>query len=266
MSPASPVESIARLRAAALYALALADPWEKARAVLALGPDSPGLTTAPTTLPGRLDRPVLVAPAQLTQRSVGTREGHAALVHSLCHIELNAVNLALDIAQRFDAMPQAFYTDWIGVAREEARHFMLLAEHLRTLGHAYGDFPAHNGLWEMAERTCDDLLARLVMVPMLLEARGLDVSPPIRAKLWSIGDRAGAAILDIILRDEVGHVAIGLNWYRWLCTERGLEALATVEELRARYGAPPQRGPLNLEARRKAGFTEPELARLAPSR
>lgn len=243
----------------------MADPWEKARATLDLGPGAPVCSAPPATLPGRLERPLLVAPAQLSQRSVGTPEGHAALIHSLCHIELNAVNLALDIVQRFDGLPDTFYADWIGVAKEEAQHFTLLSDHLRTLGHGYGDFPAHNGLWDMAEKTRHDLLARLVMVPMLLEARGLDVSPPIRAKLWSIGDRAGAAILDIILRDEVGHVAIGLAWYRWVCAQRGLDEADTLQRLRAQYGAPPQRGPLNLEARRKAGFTEAELARLGPT-
>ena len=205
---------------------------------------------------------MLVDPSALPRRSVHTTEGRAALIAALAHIELNAIDLALDLVWRFSGMPAAFYRQWTRVAREEALHFTLLAGHLETLGHRYGDFPAHNALWEMAERTRGDLLARLALVPRTLEARGLDASPPIRAKLAAAGDQPAAAILDIILRDEIGHVAIGNDWYRQLCAARGLDPIATYADLAIRYRAPRLRGPFNLDARRAAGFDEEELAAL----
>jgi uncharacterized ferritin-like protein (DUF455 family) len=213
-------------------------------------------------LPGHPPRPELVAPAQVRQRSMATQEGRAALLHALAHIEFNAVNLALDILWRFAGMPEAFYRDWLRVAREEAYHFDLLRQRLDALGHAYGDFPAHSGLWDMAERTQDDLLARLALVPRTLEARGLDASPMIRNKLAGAGDPDSAAIVDIILRDEIGHVAIGNHWYRQQCAQAGREPVACYAELARRYDAPRLRGPFNLEARRAAGFNEAELAAL----
>ena len=148
------------------------------------------------------------------------------------------------------------------MAREEALHFELLRDHLATLGHAYGDFDAHDGLWQMAQRTRHDLLARLALVPRTLEARGLDASPAVKAKLLAAGDVRGGEILDIILRDEIGHVAVGNHWYRWLCAQRGLDPLATYAALAREHGAPRLRGPFNLDARRAAGFDEAELAAL----
>jgi uncharacterized ferritin-like protein (DUF455 family) len=213
-------------------------------------------------IPGRPARPALVHPGQLKPRAVGTTEGRATLIHALAHIEANAVNLALDIIWRFEGMPERFYRDWLQVAREEALHFQLLRDHLRTLGYSYGDFPAHDGLWEMAEKTKHDLMARLALVPRTLEARGLDVTPAIRTKLISVGDRSGAAILDIILRDEIGHVAIGNHWYRHLCALEKLDHIATYAFLAHTYGAKPLKGPFNLEARRAAGFDETELSLL----
>ena len=159
-------------------------------------------------------------------------------------------------------MPEAFYRDWLRVAAEEALHFTLLAGHLATLGHAYGDFDAHDGLWTMTQRTAHDITARMALVPRTLEARGLDATPPMQARLRKAGDDAAVAILDVILRDEVGHVAIGNHWYRWLCARDGLDALAHYELLAARHGAPRLRGPFNLEARARAGFTADELAAL----
>lgn len=214
-------------------------------------------------IPGRPPRPELVAHAQMKQRSVRSPEGRAALVHAIAHIELNAIDLALDVAWRFAGMPRQFYLDWLAVAREEALHFSLLRDHLRTLGYAYGDFPAHHALWEMAEKTRGDVLARIALVPRTLEARGLDASPAVKAKLIGAGDVEGAAIIDVILRDEIGHVAIGNRWYRWLCEQRGLDPVATYDELAALHGAPRPRGPFNLRARRAAGFSDEELARLA---
>jgi uncharacterized ferritin-like protein (DUF455 family) len=193
---------------------------------------------------------------------VHTLEGRAVLIHALAHIEFNAINLALDVLWRFANMPDQFYYDWLRVAQEECEHFGLLNQHLQTLGFQYGDFSGHDGLWEMAERTQDDVLARLALVPRTLEARGLDASPAVRHKLASGGDRAGAAIIDIILRDEIGHVAIGNHWYRWLCTERGLDPINTYAELATTYRAPKLKGPFNVEARLAAGFDAAEIALL----
>jgi uncharacterized ferritin-like protein (DUF455 family) len=214
----------------------------------------------PAGIPGRPAKPELVAHTALKARSVKTIEGRAALIHALAHIELNAIDLALDLTWRFAGMPEPFYRDWMRVAQEEALHFGLLRDHLHTLGYRYGDFPAHNALWEMAEKTRHDPIARIALVPRTLEARGLDASPPIRAKLLAAGDTAGAAILDVILRDEIGHVSIGNRWYRWMCRERGLDPLVAYDRMAREYGAPRPRGPFNLEARRAAGFDEAELA------
>jgi uncharacterized ferritin-like protein (DUF455 family) len=215
----------------------------------------------PDGVPGRPELPVLVSHTALKQRSIGTVPGRAALIHALAHIELNAIDLAVDIVWRFEALPKEFYIDWISVAREEAVHFQLLRAHLQSLGFDYGDFPAHNGLWEMAEKTKGDLLARLAIVPRTLEARGLDASPAVKNKLVRAGDVHAGEILDMILRDEIGHVRIGNDWYRRLCTERNLDPAAFSELLRC-YDAPRPRGPFNLAARRAAGFDEQELADL----
>ncbi len=213
-------------------------------------------------IPGHPAKPVLVPPTQVEKRSMRTPEGRAALIHALAHIEFNAINLALDAIWRFNNMPADYYRDWLKVACEEAYHFSLLEAHLKTLGYDYGDFTGHNSLWEMAEKTVDDALARMALVPRTLEARGLDASPPLRNKLAQIGDTRAAEILDIILRDEIGHVAIGNRWYNWLCEQRGLEPLTTYQQLAKQYNAPMLRGPFNLEARRKAGFSEAELTQM----
>lgn len=213
-------------------------------------------------LPGRPAAPVLVPPVSVPRRKLATAEGRAVLVHALAHIEFNAINLALDIIWRFPGMPAAFYTDWMTVAREEAHHFDLLDQHLATLGTAYGDHPAHDGLWQMAARTDNELLARLALVPRTLEARGLDVSPAIRDKLAQAGDTAAAAILDIILRDEIGHVSIGNKWFKWLCAQHGRLPVPAYRELSERYAAPRLKGPFNLPARRAAGFDDEEIEAL----
>ena len=254
------------LREAALRVLLLRDPDLKAAAARQLGPfDDVGADlplAEPPGIPGRPVLPELVPHTALRQRSMRTVEGRAALIHALAHIELNAIDLALDACWRFDTLPDDFYRQWLGVAREEALHFELLRDHLRTLGFDYGAFPAHNALWEMAEKTKHDLLARIALVPRTLEARGLDASPPIRAKLVGAGDHRAGEILDVILRDEIGHVAVGNHWYRWLCGERGLDPVATYDALAERYRAPRPRGPFNLDARRAAGFTDDELRAL----
>lgn len=216
----------------------------------------------PPGVPGRPARPVLVPHTQLKPRPVHTPPGRAALLHALAHIEFNAINLALDACWRYAGMPEPYYRDWLRVATEEALHFELLRDHLATLGTAYGDLPAHDALWEMAAKTRHDVLARMALVPRTLEARGLDASPPIRAKLLAAGDRRGAEILDVILRDEVGHVAVGNRWFGWLCRERGLDPVAAYAELARTHGAPRLRAPFNLDARRAAGFSDVELQAL----
>lgn len=252
------------LRSSCLAALVEPDVERKATAVRAIAVDllptgSAASLTEPPGVPGRPARPLLVPPKDAPRRALGSVEGRAALIHALAHIEFNAINLALDVTWRFPGMPDAFYREWAHVAREEAYHFTLLREHLSKHGHQYGDFPAHNGLWEMAEKTKGDLLARLALVPRTLEARGLDASPEIRSKLAAVGDYEGAAILDIILRDEIGHVAVGNRWYRHVCAERGLDPIATYAELAVRYRAPKLRGPFNREARLAAGFEAAEI-------
>ncbi len=251
------------LRHLALEALAICDVAAKLAAVAAIAADT-ALDAAvnigtPSGLPGRPARPNLIAATEVPRRGIGSREGRAALIHALAHIEFNAINLALDVVWRFAAMPTNFYREWMQVAREEALHFSLLQAHLKTLGFDYGDFPAHNGLWEMAEKTSNDVLARLALVPRTLEARGLDASPPMRDKLLAVGDTKAAAIIDIILRDEIGHVAVGNFWYRHVCSERGLDPIATYATLAARYDAPRLRGPFNHEARLAAGFEQAEI-------
>ena len=209
---------------------------------------------------GRPEKPELVPPKLVPQRSPTTEEGRARLLHAIVHIEFSAINLALDHAARFRGLPEQYYTDWIGVAADEAYHFSILRERLNSLGYDYGDFPAHAGLWEMAMKTADDPLARMALVPRLLEARGLDATPPIQRRLEQVGDEASARVLDIILRDEIGHVAIGNHWYRWLCEREGLDPVAHYGVLVERYQAPRLYPPFNAAARRRAGFTDEELA------
>ncbi len=256
-------------RTSALHALSLTDPTEKCAAVKQLFEtqsqticDMTQTLKATQIIPGRPQRPSLVPPTAVEKRSMRTVEGRAALIHALAHIEFNAINLALDAVWRFENMPQNYYTDWLKVAAEEAYHFSLLNAHLNSFGFTYGDFDGHNSLWEMVERTQDDVLARMALVPRTMEARGLDAAPPLRNKFAQINDHAMTGILDIIMRDEVGHVAIGNHWFNWLCQQRELDPIATFEALCTQYRAPKLKPPFNMEARRKAGFTEQELAYL----
>jgi uncharacterized ferritin-like protein (DUF455 family) len=212
------------------------------------------------SMPGRPPLPHLVPAKQVPSRSPFTLEGRAALLHAICHIEFNAINLALDAVWRFPGMPQAFYVDWLRVAAEEAFHFTMLREHLQSLGFDYGDFDAHDGLWSMCEKTCDDIVARMALVPRTLEARGLDATPLIQDKLTRAGDLRAVEILDVILRDEVGHVAIGNHWFHHLCQARGLDAATLYPTLVEEYEAPRLRPPFNEAARRAAGFTEEEMS------
>lgn len=254
------IEPTPSLKAAGV--LALRQAWLAGDLSLNSATEAAALNHAEAMIPGKPERPELVLPLGVKRRAMHTVEGRAVLIHALTHIEFNAINLALDAIWRFGDMPQTYYSDWLQVAQEEAYHFNLLASHLLTLGFEYGDFPAHNSLWEMVERTQSDVLARMALVPRTMEARGLDATPAIRAKLAQAGDQAAAAILDIILRDEIGHVGIGNRWFAYLCEQRQLDPVSTYAELATHYRAPKLRAPFNLEARRAAGFSEAELLAL----
>ena len=222
----------------------------------------------PTGLPGCPPKPELRSHLDVPKRSPFTAEGLAALLHAVAHIEFNAINLALDAVWRFGGMPHSYYLDWVSVAAEEAHHFSLLRAHLQSMGYDYGDFPAHTGLWDMTDKTKGDVLARMALVPRTLEARGLDATPPMQTKLRKVGSAQAlkaVEILEVILNDEIGHVATGNHWYRYLCTQRGLDPVAHYAVLAAQYGAPRVKGPVNLDARRQAGFDEAELALLEGS-
>ncbi|MGE0349957.1 ferritin-like domain-containing protein [Hydrogenophaga sp.] len=266
----------ASLREQALLALCVPDPQQKVACTHALFeawhadriPLDTALRLEPDTsgpLPGRPARPELIAPVDVPQRSPFTPEGLAMQLHAVTHIEFNAINLALDAVWRFPDMPVDYYTDWLRVAHEEAIHFSLLREHLQSLRHDYGDFAAHNSLWDMCVRTQHDVTARMALVPRTLEARGLDAAPPMQARLRKVGTPAAmraVEILDVILRDEIGHVAVGNRWYGWLCKQQGLEPVAHYRQLARRFSAPRLRPPFNTVARKAAGFSELEMQEL----
>ena len=256
---------------AARACLDAADPVEKvgltrhyaasfARGELAIPIDAP--PPQPIRMPGRPARPELVPARDLPQRGIGSAEGRAAFVHAIAHIEFNAIDLAWDAVYRFRGLPPEFYADWVSVANDESRHFVLLRDRLRELGHDYGDFDAHNGLWEMAEKTAHDGLARMALVPRVLEARGLDVTPGMIDKLRNVGDGETADVLEVILREEVAHVAAGSRWFRWYCERAGVEPRARFKELLVEYAGGYLHGPFNIEARLLAGFDADELANL----
>lgn len=257
------------LRQQALQVLCCDDPPRKVALARALAEAAGALPLAaqapapPAQLPGRPARPLLIHPAKVPRRSPARPEGLAALLHAIAHIEFNAINLAADAAWRFEGMPRAFHLDWVRVAAEEAYHFTLLAQLLAGMGHAYGDFDAHDGLWGMCEKTRADVLARMALVPRTLEARGLDATPQIQEKLRRVPTahaRRAVEVLDIILRDEIGHVAVGNHWYRWCCERQGLDPIAHYPVLAERYTAPKLYPPFNEAARRDAGFSEAEMA------
>jgi uncharacterized ferritin-like protein (DUF455 family) len=248
LEAAAPGDKLARSRAAAdaFAAGALATPG-----------DAPA--PEPLRMPGRPPRPRLVHPRELPRRGLGSEEGRAAFVHAIAHIEFNAIDLAWDAVYRFRGMPRAYYADWVGVASDEARHFAMLRERLHAMGHEYGDFDAHNGLWEMAEKTAGDGLARMALVPRVLEARGLDVTPGMIAKLRALKDDETAGILEVILREEVAHVAAGSRWFRWHCERAGVQPAPTFRALLGQHARAEFQGRLNREARLAAGFDAEEL-------
>jgi len=259
------------LFAASAHCLSLPDPQEKCAAVSVLaGKVKEGSfqwdlnePIKTITAPGRPVRPELVAPSAVPRRRLGSDEGRAALVHAIAHIEFNAINLALDAVCRFRGMPKQYYLDWISVAEDEARHFQLLHKRLGQLNRQYGDYPAHNGLWEMAEKTADSCLVRMALVPRVLEARGLDVTPGMIKRLRAVGDTETTAALEVILAEEIRHVAIGTHWFNYCCRqENKLPAETFLELLQSRFTG-SIRGPFNLAARMEAGFTKAELDGLA---
>jgi uncharacterized ferritin-like protein (DUF455 family) len=260
------------LHAAAKRCLDATDPAEKLRlthetwialqaGALRADVDSPA--PVPIGSPGRPARPLLVPQRQVPHRGLGSEEGRAALVHAVAHIEFNAINLAWDAVYRFRGKPDAYYIDWASCANDEARHFALLSGRLAEMGHAYGDFDAHNGLWEMAEKTAHDDTARMALVPRVLEARGLDVTPGMIERLRGVGDERTIAILDVILREEVAHVAAGTRWFRHCCERDGLDPRETFLDLLRDYMGRHLRGPFNVAARLEAGFDEEEMDALA---
>ncbi|WMP16704.1 ferritin-like domain-containing protein [Thiothrix lacustris] len=233
--------------------------WQAGALLRENRPDVPVLAIL---VPGRPAKPELVHPKQVKQRKLTTPEGQKALLHAVAHIEFNAINLALDAAYRFRDLPDAYYGDWLQVASEEAYHFSLLRERLQDFNCTYGDLPAHNGLWEQACKTDHDALVRMALVPRVLEARGLDVTPGMMQRLREVGDESTIAILEIILRDEIGHVRIGSHWFRYCCEQRALEPEATFRKLIREVLQAPLRGPFYTEARLQAGFSANELEQL----
>lgn len=257
------------IREQALLCLLIEDPWQKSQSTQRLYQAAKKQSyfiskakLAVPDLPGRPEQPTLVSPRDLPRRRNNQQTGHATLIHAICHIEFNAINLALDAIARFAEMPDAYYNDWLQVAYEESTHFEMLSEHLETMGFRYGDFPAHNGMWEMAQKTHHDPLTRMALVPRVLEARGLDVTPSMMNKLRKSGDLRAVDILELILREEVGHVKVGTDWFNYLCEQRGLDPFTTFKDLLETYFNGEIRGPFHTEARIEAGFTTDEMSLL----
>lgn len=262
----------ADVHAAAREALDCADPAAKLRltdALIAAVVDGAWRADAVSAVidgpeqPGRPARPPLVPPRQLKQRKLGSTAGRAALLHAVAHIEFNAINLALDAVQRFRGMPVEYYADWLSVAADEARHFAMIRSRLSELGHDYGDFPAHDGLWRTAQATADDPRARMALVPRLLEARGLDVTPAMIQRLLAVDDQASADCLQVIVDEEVRHVALGSYWFAYLCAQAGRDPGPEFVELLRQRAPGVLRLPFNEAARRLAGFSARELAHLS---
>ncbi len=249
LGTAAPAEKVA-------LSLALATDWRAGRAAFAQ-------RGAPPQRPARPDRPRLLPPRDMPKRKAGgNAEKRTALLHALAHIELNAIDLAWDIIARFAdaATAREFLADWIKVGEEEALHFSLLEARLKELGAAYGDLPAHDGLWQAAEETAHDLLARLAIVPLVLEARGLDVTPSTIADFRRAGDAASADILQRIYEDEIGHVAAGMRWFHHYATRAGLDPKSAWQEQVRRHFKGQLKPPFNDAARKDAGF-DPEFYR-----
>jgi len=212
--------------------------------------------------PGKPDKPDLVDPRKVPRRGFNSELGRIRLVHAIAHIEFNAINLALDAVYRFREMPEQYYSDWLRVAAEEANHFTLLNSYLGSKGAAYGDYAAHNGLWEMAIKTDHDVLVRMALVPRVLEARGLDVTPGMIQKLELVGDTDLVEILNIIHQEEIGHVKIGSHWFNFICDQRHLSSDETFSLLLDEYMKDAVFGVFDADVRMQAGFSKGELSYL----
>lgn len=213
-------------------------------------------TESPPDRPARPNQPELLAPNEMPRRRKGGNESNRrALLHAVAHIELNAIDLAFDIIARFGMkMPRGFTDDWIGVGDDEARHFMLLNSRLKAHQSYYGELPAHDGLWQSAMDTATNLPARLAVVPMVLEARGLDVSPAMIDQFKNTGDPTSADVLQTIYNDEIGHVAVGSRWFKFLASKLNRDAQNWFQELVAKYFHGQLKPPFNTTARMKAGM------------
>ncbi len=276
----SPNDLAQQLRAGAHSAWIICDPFSKREAVEKLKAPLQSLAaivdkndsalvvdplhTVPVTIddlePGRPSRPSLVAAADVPKRQTGRAGGRGALLHAIAHIEFNAINLALDAVWRYPNMPISYAMDWVSVALDESRHFTLLCDEMDIDGVSYGDFAAHDGLWDMARRTASDLVARMALVPRVLEARGLDATPVIQRKLKAVGDQRGVDLLQVLLDEEIRHVYIGDIWFRRVCASFNRDPDATYRELLIAFNAPWPKPPLNHAARLEAGFSTEELA------
>lgn len=254
------------LAACAVDVLTTADPWEKTArsrahaaawfAGRAAGKPMPLGTVAPPLRPARPTRPDLLAPRDVPRRRPGTAQGRTALLHAVAHIELNAVDLHWDIIARFTAtpMPMGFYDDWVKSADEESRHFNLVSDCLQRMDSFYGALPAHAGMWRAAEDTVDDLMGRLTVVPMVLEARGLDVTPGMIEIFRKAGQSDAVAALETIYAEEVGHVAYGSKWFHFLCGRHELDPKETFHALVRKYFHGALKPPFNEEKRAEAGL------------
>lgn len=255
---------------AALYCIKITDPFEKASAARTLYKqwcgdelDARSLNEPePILNPGRPERPRLVDPRRVPKRGFKSRQGLVKLAHAIAHIEFNAINLALDAVYRFRGMPHDFYTDWLRVAAEESSHFKMLAEYLEHNDAQYGDYDAHNGLWEMALKTGHDVMVRMALVPRVLEARGLDVTPAMISKLGKAREQQLVDILKIIHKEEIGHVLIGSRWFNYVCEQRDLSPRIIFTELLDKYMKGAVFGPFDEASRVQAGFTEDEMQHL----
>lgn len=249
----------------ALSVLNEGDPWQKAQKARefrrgVLRGDAVSCSAA-LERPARPNLPKLVSPRELRRRRLGSQEGRATLLHAIAHIELNAIDLAADMIARFADTPDVadrrndFINDWSSVCDDEARHFGLISDRLNELGFSYGDFPAHDGLWDAARKTSFDIAARLSIAPLVLEARGLDVTPGMIVKLDQAGDRKSAAVLEIIYEEEVGHVAIGMHWLQHVASHRGKDSLKLFRGMVREHFGGPVKPPFNHAARAKAGLS-----------
>jgi len=229
---------------------------------VAIDHESPCHHLARAGLPENLQ---LVHPVKVARRRIGTKEGRIALLHAVAHIEFSAINLALDAIYRFRHMPAAYYADWLRVAAEECYHFSLIRHQLRNMGSDYGALTAHNGLWDVAVYSASDVLKRMALVPRVLEARGLDVTPGMIQRVTDVGDMRFADILGIILRDEIRHVRTGSEWFKTICNQRGLDSTTTFDKILREYRTDLNahiNGPFHIAARLQAGFTQTEIDNL----